>query len=91
MADISEHESLIQFPCTFPIKIVGVNVPEFYTAICAIAQKYDPSFSEAKIKSRHSKTGKYRSLAISLYITERSTLDAIYAALTDCEQVKWAL
>lgn len=93
MSEISEEESLIQFPCTFPIKVVGVNVPEFYTSICAIAKKHDPSFSasEERIKSKESKTGKYRSFTISLYVTERATLDGVYQALTDCELVKWAL
>jgi putative lipoic acid-binding regulatory protein len=91
MSEISEEESLIKFPCTFPIKVAGVNVPEFYTAVCAIAKKYDVSFSEDGIKSKQSKTGKYRSLTIDLYVTERSTLDSVYQALTDCELVKWAL
>jgi len=91
MSESSEKESLIKFPCTFPIKIVGVNVPEFYNTVCAIAKKHDQSFCEERVKSRLSKTGKYRSLTINVYVTQRPTLDAVYQGLTDCELVKWAL
>jgi len=91
MSEINAEVSLIEFPCTFSIKVVGVNVPEFYTSICAIAKKHDASFSEERMKSKQSKTGKYRSLTINLYVTERATLDSVYQALTDCELVKWAL
>jgi len=91
MSEISEEESLIKFPCTFPIKVAGVNVPEFYTSVCAIAKKYDASFCDERIKSKQSKTGKYRSLTIELYVTKRATLDFVYQELTDCELVKWAL
>jgi putative lipoic acid-binding regulatory protein len=91
MTEISEEESFITFPCTFPIKVVGVNLPEFYTKVCAIAKKYDASFNEDNIGSKQSKTGKYRSLTIQLYVTKRPTLDAVYQELTECELVQWAL
>lgn len=91
MPEITEEESFIEFPCSFPIKVVGTNCPELQQSVCRIAKKHDDTFSEANIKSRESKTGKYRSLTISVYATERSTLDAIYKGLTDCEHVKWAL
>ena len=91
LPEISEEESFIEFPCTFPIKVVGSNLPEFREKVCAIAKKHDPSFSEEQLKSRCSKAAKYLSLTISVYVTKRSTLDKIYQELTDCELVQWAL
>lgn len=85
------EESLIEFPCSFPIKVVGTNLPEFYKRVCDIAKKHDPEFSEDSITSRQSKTAKYLSLTITVYATEKPTLDAVYQELTDCELVQWAL
>ncbi len=91
MPEISEENSFIEFPCTFPIKVVGSNLPEFREKVCTIAKKYDPSFSERQLKSRCSKAAKYLSLTISVYVNDRSTLDKIYQELTDCELVQWTL
>lgn len=91
MPEITAEESLIEFPCSFPIKVVGINCPEFHEDVCNIAKKYDTSFSEKCITSRKSSAGKYRSLTIMIYATERPTLDAVYKELTHCKHVKWAL
>ena len=91
MTESSQEESLIEFPCSFPIKVVGTNLPEFQEKVCAIAKKHDPSFSEEAIKSRCSKTAKYLSLTITIYATDKPILDAVYQELTDCELVQWAL
>ncbi len=91
MTEITEEESFIEFPCTFPIKVVGTNLPEFRAVVCKIAKKHDASFAEDKMTSRLSKTAKYLSLTLPVYVTERPTLDAIYQELTDCELVQWAL
>ena len=91
MPEITAEESFIEFPCSFPIKVVGTNCPEFHEDICKIAKEHDSSFSEKSIISRQSSAGKYLSLTIKIYATERPTLDAVYKALTDCKHVKWAL
>lgn len=91
MSETPEEESLIEFPCSFPIKVVGTNLPEFYEKVCSIAEKHDSSFSKDTIKSRHSKTAKYLSLTITIYATEKPVLDSVYQELTACELVQWAL
>ena len=88
---ISEEESLIEFPCDFPLKVMGAAIPEFHQRMVEIASKHDPRFDVEKIKIRHSKTGKYTSLTLIVYAQNRPQLDAIYQELTDCELVLWAL
>ncbi|MCK5812704.1 MAG: DUF493 domain-containing protein [Cocleimonas sp.] len=88
---ISEEESLIEFPCDFPVKVMGAAIPEFHQCILEIANKHDPHFNPDKTKQRDSKTGKYTSLTLIIHAENKPQLDALYQDLTDCELVLWAL
>ena len=37
-------ESLIQYPCDFPIKVMGKATPEFLPAVVHIAKQFDSGF-----------------------------------------------
>ena len=86
-----EEESLIEFPCEFPIKVMGAAIPEFHTVIETIAKKHDPKFAPNETKQKNSKTGKYVSLTLNIHAKDKAQLDAIYQDLTDNELVLWAL
>ena len=87
----SEEETLIEFPCEFPVKVMGAAIPEFHTAIHRIAKSHAPDFNESKTTQNVSKTGKYVSLTITINAVDKLQLDAIYKDLTDHELVLWAL
>ncbi len=86
-----EEESLIEFPCDFPVKVMGPATPEFHTAIEKIVKKHDPKFNNEETKQKNSKTGKYVSLTLNIHAKDKTQLDAIYQDLTDNELVLWAL
>ena len=88
---ISEEESLIDFPCDFPVKVMGLAIPEFHQCILDIALKHDPRFNGDETKQRESKTGKYTSLTLNIHAENKPQLNALYQDLTDCELVLWAL
>lgn len=87
----TEEESLIEFPCEFPVKVMGPAIPEFHTAIEKIALQNDPGFDKSKTTQNTSKTGKYVSLTLTINAKDKPQLDAIYKDLTDNELVLWAL
>ena len=89
--EIAEDESLIEFPCDFPVKVMGSAIPEFHQRIVEIAKKHDSHFDTEEIKLKHSKTGKYTSLTLNIHAENKAQLDALYQELTDCELVLWAL
>ncbi len=89
--EINQEESLIDFPCNFPVKVMGSAIPEFHQRILEIALKHDPSFNTDKTKQRNSKTGKYTSLTLNIHAENKQQLDALYQELTSCELVLWAL
>jgi len=87
----SEKESLIDFPCEFPVKVMGPAIPEFHTIVEKIAWDYDPAFDTSQTTQNMSKTGKYVSLTLNIHAIDKPQLDSLYKALTNHELVLWAL
>ena len=85
------EESLIDFPCDFPVKVMGAAIPEFHTVIANIAAKHDSEFNPDETTNNVSKTGKYVSLTLNIHAKDKPQLDALYIDLTNNELVLWAL
>jgi hypothetical protein len=83
--------SLIEYPCDFPIKVMGASTSGFAESMAELVQKFDPSFNPATIEIRPSKAGNYISLTLTIRATSRVQLDSIYLALTSHPMVKVAL
>lgn len=83
---------VLEFPCDFPIKVVGRTDVEFHARVCTIASRHDDCFSlETSVQYRHSSTGKYQSLTLNLRATSKEQINAVYRDLKACELVLWAL
>jgi len=89
--DIPENQSLIKYPCHFPIKIVGLYTPSYRKQVIELVRVHAQDLNEERIKERHSKNKKYLSLGITVYAQSREQLDAIYCALSACDEVSWVL
>lgn len=85
------QESLIEYPCDFPIKVMGVTTPDFAAAIGAAVREVVPSFDPSTVTSSKSKTGKYTALTITVHVISRKQLDSIYMMLTSHPLVKVVL
>lgn len=84
-------ETLIEFPCDFPIKVMGETHADFATEIIKTIQTILPSFNASQIEMRGSSGGKYISLTCTVYVTSKPQLDDIYRALTAHPMVKVTL
>jgi len=76
-------DSLIEYPCEFPIKVFGQTQQGFLQAVTETVLQFDPGFTAASITLRNSKTAKYVSLTCTVNATSREQLDALYQALCD--------
>ena len=76
-------DSLIEYPCDFPIKVFGQTQQGFLQAVTEVVLQYDPGFTAASITMRNSKTARYVSLTCTVKATSREQLDALYQALCD--------
>lgn len=85
-------ELILEFPCDFPIKVVGRADASFQARICEIVCRHDGEFDPAeRLQSRDSAAGKYQSLTVNLRATSKEQIDAVYQELQACELVLWAL
>ncbi len=84
-------ETLIEFPCDFPIKVMGETHVDFSSEIIKTIQAQLPSFDASQIEMRGSSGGKYISLTCTVHVSSKPQLDDIYRALTAHPMVKFAL
>ncbi len=88
---IPPEQSLIEYPCRFPIKVMGPHLEEFVESVVTLVVQHDPSFDREALERRPSSTGKYVGLTVTVTATSREHLDNIYRALTSHPQVKYVL
>ncbi len=88
---MSEEETLLEFPCQFPIKAMGKNVADFDSIVVAIIRQHVADINEGAVKTRPSKEGKYLSVTVTIEAISKNQLNAIYQSLTDCPDVLMAL
>ena len=84
-------ESLLEFPCDFPIKVMGARVDGFAQAVAEVVLVHAPEFDPASMEMRPSSKGNYLSLTCTIRATSRDQLDALYRALTAHPMVKVVL
>ena len=87
----STDKPLLEFPCQFPIKVMGRAHDDFESLVATLVRQHAPDLGEAAIRSRPSKEGKFIAVTVTVTATSREQLDAIYTELTACEHVLMAL
>jgi putative lipoic acid-binding regulatory protein len=88
---MSMADSLLEFPCDFPLKIMGANVADFAQTIAEVVRIHAPEFDAATMSMRASKAGNYLALTCTVRATSQAQLDALYRALTAHPMVRVAL
>jgi len=91
MSDIDPAQTLLEFPCEFPIKIMGERRDDFVREMIAIVQRHAPDFAAETVAMRASSGGKYLSVTCTIRATSKPQLDALYHELTAHPLVKVAL
>lgn len=93
MADIEPHTAapLIDFPCEFPIKVMGEMQDAFSETMIRLIQTIVPTFSASHVDMRASSGGKYISLTCTVHVVSQEQLDTIYRLLSSHPHVKFAL
>ncbi len=88
---VKEEETLFEFPCKFPIKVMGKVGAGFHQQVIDIVQRHAPELDEASVTSRMSGNKNYVSITVTIMATSREQLDNIYLDLTACPAVIMAL
>ena len=87
----NQEETIIEFPCKFPVKAMGIAEDGFDILVVGIIRKHVEDLTENAVKSRMSQGGKYVSITVEVMAESKQQLDNIYMDLTAHEKVLWAL
>lgn len=91
MTNESDRETLLEFPCEFPIKVMGRSGVGLRERVIEIVCRHGPQLSGRAVTSRTSRRGNYVSITAVVPATSQRQLDDIYRELTACEAVMIAL
>jgi len=78
---------LLQFPCQFPIKMMGRDEGDFRATVVRLVERHAGAISDDAIRITPSSKGNFISVTITIEATSQQQLDAIYQDLTDHEDV----
>lgn len=84
---MSEADSLLEFPCNFPIKTMGRVNSGFEARALEIVRRHVPDFDTGAMRTVASRQGNYLSVTFTIQATSRAQLDNLYRELTACEQL----
>ncbi|MBK7462887.1 MAG: DUF493 domain-containing protein [Betaproteobacteria bacterium] len=84
-------DTLLEFPCEFPLKVMGKADDTLAQAVLEIVSRHAPDFDGATMEMRASSGGNYLSITCTVIATSKPQLDAIYMDLTGHPLVKVAL
>ncbi|MCM8612643.1 DUF493 domain-containing protein [Accumulibacter sp.] len=86
-----ERQSLLEFPCAFPIKIMGRSEDGFAQAVLDMVLRHAPDFDAATMEMRASNAGTYLGLTCTINAISREQLDLLYRELGAHPLVKLVL
>ena len=84
-------ETLLEFPCDFPIKIMGKESTEFQALARSLVEKHTGPLEDAAVVSSLSRNGTFVSVTVTVVAQSQEQLDDIYRELTANEEVLMAL
>ena len=76
-----EEPPKIEFPCDYPIKVMGRQVPHFESVVIEIFERHDPALVRERISRRSSREGTFISLTVFITATGRAQLEALHRDL----------
>ncbi len=84
-------ETLLEFPCDFPIKMMGRDTPEFHSTARKIIEKHTGPLDDNAIQSSLSSKGRFVSITVTVNARSQQQLDDIYREVTAHKDVLMAL
>ena len=81
----------IEFPCDYPIKVMGESCEEFREHVLTVMERHAPGFDQAKVTIRDSRKATYQSVTVTITATGKDQLDAIFVDLKTSSRVRMVL
>lgn len=89
MALNTHFDELLEFPCVFAFKVMGVAGPDLMQEVLSVIQQNAPGDYAPTVKP--SSKGTYQSLSIPVTVNSKEQIESIYNALNKLESVRYIL
>lgn len=85
--DNPEQKQLLQFPCSFPIKVMGRDESGFREVVLEIVARHAGNIDANDVRLSPSRNGNFVSVTVTIQAHSQEQLDNIYRDLTAHEDV----
>lgn len=88
---MNEQPQGFDFPCQYPVKVMGPNDEQFLQQVTATIKQHAPEVSANSVNYKVSSNAKYRSVTVLVMAQSKQHLINIYQAVKTIEGVVWTL
>ena len=81
----------IEFPCDYPIKVIGDVSDDSVTSIVGVVRRHAPEVTPDVISTRHSSNGNFQSVRVTIVATGETQLKALHQELMSLPGVRMVL
>ena len=81
----------IEFPCDYPIKVLGRHSDDFQSVIFDVFERHAPGFDQETISVKASSKGTFTSITITITATGPEQLDALHQDLLATGRVQMVI
>jgi len=85
------EESALEFPCTFPIKMMGRDTPDFRALARALVENHAGAVVDNAVQATLSRNGRFVSITVTITAMSQQQLDDIYRDASSHDDVLMAL
>jgi putative lipoic acid-binding regulatory protein len=84
-------QALLEFPCDFPLKVMGHAAGDFDALVVEIVLRHVATLREDAVQRRASKQGTYVSVTVTVQAESQAQLDNLYRELSGHSRVLMVL
>ena len=84
---MTDSDTLLEFPCSFPIKVMGPDPKAIRKVLDQVLHEHAPDTGEENITLRTSSKGQFVSITVTIEAHSKTQLDTIYRALSSSEHI----
>lgn len=85
------NDTLLRFPCDYPIKALGRAAEDFDLLVVGIVRKHVPDLLEGAVTTRLSRGDRFVSVTVTVKAESKQQIDSIYLELTANKKILVAL
>lgn len=88
---MTEEVQLLEFPCEFPVKVMGRASKTFQAEVTEVLDRHVPEEDQEGLTTQGSSAGRFVSITLVIRARSRAQLDNLYQALNDLDSVLMTL